>query len=198
MRICFCISFFFCNFAPQMENMDRLKSYKIGLHGLNEGVNNLSFKLDNGYFEAIEADDIREGLLEVTMQIDRKGSLFEVTYNVEGTVVVPCDICLDDMEQPVAGDNRLVVKFGKEYSEDDDLVTIDEDEGVLDVSWFIYETIVLNIPIKHVHAPGKCNRDMMKALEAHSATRSDVEIEDSIDPRWSELLKIKEKSDLNI
>ena len=84
------------------------------------------------------------------------------------------------------------------YSEDDDLVTIDEDEGVLDVSWFIYETIVLNIPIKHVHAPGKCNRDMMKALEAHSATRSDVEIEDSIDPRWSELLKIKEKSDLNI
>ena len=154
--------------------------------------------MDNGYFEAIEADDIREGLLDVTMQIDRKGSLFEVTYNVEGTVVVPCDICLDDMEQPVAGDNRLVVKFGKEYSEDDDLVTIDEDEGVLDVSWFIYETIVLNIPIKHVHAPGKCNRDMMKALEAHSATRSDVEIEDSIDPRWSELLKIKEKSDLNI
>ena len=198
MRIYFCISFFFCNFAPQMENMDRLKSFKIGLHGLNEGVNNLSFKLDNGYFEAIEADDIREGLLEVTMQIDRKGSLFEVTYNVEGTVVVPCDICLDDMEQPVSGVNRLVVKFGKEYSEDDDLVTIDEDEGVLDVSWFIYETIVLNIPIKHVHAPGKCNRDMMKALEAHSATRSDVEIEDSIDPRWSELLKIKEKSDLNI
>ena len=39
---------------------------------------------------------------------------------------------------------------------------------------------------------------MMKALEAHSATRSDVEIEDSIDPRWSELLKIKQKSDLNI
>ena len=196
--ISFNISEILCNFAPQMENMDRLKSFKIGLHGLNEGVNNLSFKLDNGYFEAIEADDIREGLLEVTMQIDRKGSLFEVTYNVEGTVVVPCDICLDDMEQPVAGDNRLVVKFGKEYSEDDDLVTIDEDEGVLDVSWFIYETIVLNIPIKHVHAPGKCNRDMMKALEAHSATRSDVEIEDSIDPRWSELLKIKEKSDLNI
>ena len=99
------------------------------------------------------------------------------------------------MEQPVAGDSRLVVKFGDEYSEDDDLVTIDEDEGVLDVSWFIYETIVLNIPIKHVHAPGKCNRDMMKALEAHSATRSGVEMEETMDPRWSELLKIKENKD---
>ena len=180
-----------------MENMDRLKSYKIGLHGLNEGVNNLSFKLDNGYFEAIEADDIREGLLEVTMQIDRKGSLFEVTYNVEGTVVVPCDICLDDMEQPIYADNRLIVKFGKENSEDDELVVVREDDGVLDISWFLYESIVLNIPIKHVHAPGKCNRDMMNALEAHSATRSDVESNSAVDPRWSELLKIKDK-DLNI
>ena len=180
-----------------MENMDRLKSFKIGLHGLNEGVNNLSFKLDNGYFEAIEADDIREGLLEVTMQIDRKGSLFEVTYNVEGTVVVPCDICLDDMEQPIYADNRLIVKFGKENSEDDELVVVREDDGVLDISWFLYESIVLNIPIKHVHAPGKCNRDMMNALEAHSATRSDVESNSAVDPRWSELLKIKDK-DLNI
>ena len=178
-----------------MEKIDRLEPYKIDLHGLKEGVNHLSFKLDNGYFEAIDAEDIREGLLDVMMQIDRKGNLFEVTYHVDGTVKVPCDLCLDDMEQPVAGDSRLVVKFGDEYSEDDDLVTIDEDEGVLDVSWFIYETIVLNIPIKHVHAPGKCNRDMMKALEAHSATRSGVEMEETMDPRWSELLKIKENKD---
>ena len=176
-----------------MEKIDRLEPYKIDLHGLKEGVNHLSFKLDNGYFEAIDAEDIREGLLDVMMQIDRKGNLFEVTYHVDGTVKVPCDLCLDDMEQPVEAESQLVAKFGKENSEDDDLVTVAEDEGILDVSWFMYESIVLNIPIKHVHAPGKCNREMMKALEAHSATRSDVEVEDAIDPRWSELLKIKEK-----
>ena len=178
--------------------MDRLKAYKIDLHGLKEGVNAFDFKLDNDYFEAVGGELVNKGNLDAHVDIDRKSSLFEVKFNIEGVVYIPCDICLDDMEQPVSGVNRLVVKFGKEYSEYDDLVTIDEDEGILDVSWFIYETIVLNIPIKHVHAPGKCNRDMMKALEAHSATRSDVEIEDSIDPRWSELLKIKEKSDLNI
>ena len=96
------------------------------------------------------------------------------------------------MNQPIDTTNRLVAKFGQEYSEDDDLVTVDENEGILDVSWFIYEFIVLNIPIKHVHAPGKCNRDMMKVLEEHSATRSGVEEEQKIDPRWSELLKLKE------
>lgn len=178
-----------------MEKIDRLESYKIDLHGLNEGVNTFLFKLDDGYFEEIESEDVRHGLLNVTMQIDRKGNVFEVAYQVQGNVTVSCDICLDDMEQPIEAESRLVAKFGKEYSEDDDLVTIDEDEGVLDVSWFIYETIVLNIPIKHVHAPGKCNREMMKALEAHSATRSGVEEEEIVDPRWSELLKIKENKE---
>ena len=181
-----------------MENMDRLKSYKIDLHSLKEGVNTLEFRLDDEYFSAVEAEDVRQGCLDAEVEIVRKASLFDLNISIKGTVVVPCDLCLDDMEQPVEAESQLVAKFGKEYSEDDDLVTVAEDEGILDVSWFIYETIVLNIPIKHVHAPGKCNREMMKALEAHSATRSDVEIEDSIDPRWSELLKIKEKSDLNI
>ena len=131
----------------------------------------------------------------IMIVIKRNGT--EVDFNIEGVVSVPCDICLDDMEQPICADNRLIVKFGKENSEDDELVVVREDDGVLDISWFLYESIVLNIPIKHVHAPGKCNRDMMNALEAHSATRSDVESNSAVDPRWSELLKIKDK-DLNI
>ena len=176
-----------------MENMDRLKPYKIDLHGLKEGVNTLGFRLDDEYFSAVEAGDVRQGCLDAVVEIVRKASLFEVNFIIKGTVVVPCDLCLDDMDQPVEAKSRLVAKFGKEDSEDDDLVTVAEDEGILDVSWFMYESIVLNIPIKHVHAPGKCNREMMKALEAHSATRSDVEVEDTMDPRWSELLKIKEK-----
>ncbi len=59
-----------------------------------------------------------------------------------------------------------VVKFGEDYSEDDDLVTVAENEGILDVSWFIYEFIDLNIPIKHVHAPGKCNPAMIEMLKS--------------------------------
>ena len=69
------------------------------------------------------------------------------------------------MELPIEADNKLVAKFGEEYSEDDDLITVPENEGILDVAWFIYEFIELVIPIKHVHAPGKCNPAMMKMLD---------------------------------
>ena len=108
---------------------------------------------------------------------------------------MPCDRCLDEMSQPIAADNRLAVKLGAEYSDGDDLVTIDENEGILDVSWFIYEFIVLAIPIKHVHEPGLCNAAMIEALEEHSAARSSDEEEvQDVDPRWQALLKLKDES----
>ena len=113
--------------------MDRLKAYKIDLHGLKEGVNAFDFKLDNDYFEAVGGELVNKGNLDAHVDIDRKSSLFEVKFNIEGVVYIPCDICLDDMEQPIYADNRLIVKFGKENSEDDELVVVREDDGVLDI-----------------------------------------------------------------
>ena len=98
------------------------------------------------------------------------------------------------MEQPVSTKERLLVRFGEEYSEEDELVTLEEDPGVLDLSWFVYEFIALNIPIKHVHAPGKCNPAMIDVLDAHAANRSgDEDEEEAIDPRWMKLKEIKKQ-----
>ena len=77
------------------------------------------------------------------------------------------------------------------------------------MAWFLYEFVALNIPMKHVHAPGKCNKAMSARLRKHSAHRSDesdnaedeVEDDDNIlsdeyedtatDPRWDALKKLK-------
>jgi uncharacterized metal-binding protein YceD (DUF177 family) len=53
---------------------------------------------------------------------------------------------------------------------------------------------VLAIPIKHVHAPGKCNDAMTKKLEELSATRSGDEDAADTDPRWAMLEQLKQKS----
>ena len=95
------------------------------------------------------------------------------------------------MDQSIEVHEYLEVKLGKESSEEDDLVTVAEDEGILDVAWYLYEFIVLNIPIRHVHAPGKCNPAMIRTLEEYSAVRSGEEDEKPMDPRWEALLKLK-------
>ena len=171
--------------------MSNIESFKIDLKALPQGLTNLEFKLDNEYFEAIDALDVQRGELQSCLSINRTDDFFELNFHTEGVVHIPCDICLDDMDQNIESDDRLTVKFGEDYSEDDDLVTVAENEGILDVSWFIYEFIDLNIPIKHVHAPGKCNPAMIEMLQQHSAARSGEEEEETVDPRWAALLKLK-------
>ncbi len=173
--------------------MCSLEPLKIDLKGLKEDVSDFKFHLDDTYFAAIEAPEVSKGNVDVCLVVRRTTDrYYELDFQINGTVIVPCDRCLDDMEQPVETEGHLVVKLGTEYAEEDDLVTIDENEGILDVAWFIYEFIALDIPIKHVHAPGKCNLAMIQMLEEHSAARSsDGMDEKPIDPRWSGLEKLK-------
>ena len=132
---------------------------------------------------------------------------FELSFRTEGIVWVPCDRCLDEMEQPVTSSDKLMVKFGHEYAEEgDNLIVIPEEEGEINVAWFMYEFIALAIPMKHVHAPGKCNKAVTSKLNKHLRTSGDDDAEESfgagedivvedeaeeqIDPRWNELKKI--------
>ena len=172
--------------------MKSLEMLKIDLKSLTDEETTLSFDLDDTYFAALDGADVKKGSLHVSVSIRKATGFFELLFHTVGTVIVPCDRCLDDMEQPVETDNRLIVKFGSEYSEEDDIIVVPEDEGILDASWIIYEFVALVIPIRHVHAPGKCNPAMTKALEELSADRSsDEESSQAVDPRWEALLKLK-------
>ena len=172
--------------------MYSLERFKIDLKRLTDEVTTLEYDLDNRFFAALDSSELRQGALHVSVSIRKATGFFELQFHSEGIVTVTCDRCLDDMDQPIDTDNKLLVKLGDTYSEDDDTVTIDENEGILDMSWFIYEFVMLAIPIKHVHAPGKCNSAMTQKLEELSgAVRSSEEEEEAIDPRWEALKHLK-------
>ena len=173
--------------------MCSLETYKIDLKGLKEDETVLDFDLHDDFFQSLDGSQLEHGALHVSVSIRKMTGFFELLFHTEGSVTVSCDRCLDDMEQPISTDNRMMVKLGDTYSDEDDTVTIDENEGILDLSWFIYEFIMLAIPIKHVHAPGKCNSAMTQKLEELSgAVRSGEEEADApIDPRWEALKKLK-------
>ena len=176
--------------------MCSLELLKIDLKGFKQDQQVLEYNLGDEFFGALDGSQLEHGTLHVSVSIRKMTGFFEFQFHTEGVVTVSCDRCLDDMEQPISTDNQLVVKLGDTYSDDDDTVTVDENEGILDLSWFIYEFIMLAIPIKHVHAPGKCNSAMTQKLEELSgAVRSGEEEAEAIDPRWEKLLKLKVKSE---
>ena len=171
-----------------------LERYKIDLKGLTDEVTTLEWDLDKQFFDALDQTEVESGALHVSLSIRKASGFFELLFHTVGSVEITCDRCLDLMEQPIETDNRLVAKLGSTNSEDDDTVTVDENEGILDTAWYIYEFIALAIPIQHVHATGKCNPAMTKALEELSADRSgDEESSQAIDPRWEALKKLNIK-----
>ena len=160
------------------------------------------YQLDDAFFLDLDAPEVQKGQVNVTLKVRKTSGVYQLDFHTEGEVVVICDRCLDEMEQPIETTDRLKVKLGAECSEEDDMVIVPEEEGYINVAWFIYEFIALSIPMKHVHAPGKCNKDMVSKLSKHLRVSGDDEDDDdfleedssnepqTIDPRWNELKKI--------
>ena len=184
--------------------MGKFDKYKIDLKGMQADSAKYEFVLDNLYFAHIDGPEVQKGKVNVTLTVKRTSRAFELSFQTDGMVWVPCDRCLDDMEIPVTTDDELKVKMGAAFSDEDDIVVVPEEDGYINVAWFMYEFIALSLPMKHVHAPGKCNKAMMGALSKHLRTSADDEdymdemggndadtdVEQEIDPRWNDLKKI--------
>ena len=136
------------------------ETYTIDLKGLLEDVTVRDFNLDDEFFRALDGSQLEHGALHVSVSIRKMTGFFDLQFHAVGSVTISCDRCLDDMDQPIETDNHLVVKLGDTYSEDDDTVIVDENEGMLDLSWFIYEFIMLAIPINHTHQARSCTWKM--------------------------------------
>ena len=196
--------------------MAKFSQYKIDLKSLSDKLTDYSYELDRKFFDAIDHEDVRKGDVKAELTVRKTVDAYEMKFHLYGTIQIACDRCLDEMNQEIDTKDRLIVKFGEEYSEEsDELVIIPEDEGAINIAWYLYEFIVLNIPMKHVHEQGKCNKVMTSKYRKHQAVQvadddddsddDDLSVEDlnddndssddlaqqDTDPRWDELKKLK-------
>ena len=154
--------------------MGKFELYTIDLKNLTPGTHDFEYLLENKFFVDIDGNEVQKGHVHVQLTVKKSSMAFELNFQIVGMVIIPCDRCLDDMELPIETQDKLIVKFGKEYAEEsDEIVIVPEEEGTINVAWFIYESIALAIPIKHVHAAGKCNKAMAAKLRQHTAISRD-------------------------
>lgn len=177
--------------------MSGLELYNVDLKNLAPGVHELEYLLENKFFVDVNGNEVQKGKVKVHLMVKRTSVAFEMDFQIEGVVVVPCDRCLDDVEVPVDTKNRLIVKFGRDYAEEsDEVVVVPEEEGTINLAWFMYEFIALAVPRKHVHAQGGCNKEMSAKLREHTTENmNDGEVGDKIggfDPRWDALRGLME------
>ena len=193
--------------------MSKFSSYSIQLKTMEIGESVLEYHLDNEFFEAIGEEAIQKGNINAKIRVVKSSKQSELFFELEGKVVVLCDRCLEEMDQPIKTSGHLIVRMGKEFMDDgDDIVVIPEEQGIINVSWFMYEFVELAIPIKHVHPFGRCNMGMASKLSEHlvdsdsfeddtdsfagaidDVNESDTVAEGPIDPRWEALKNFNKK-----
>lgn len=172
--------------------VDVRKEFLIPFSGLKEGFHEYDFKITDEFFESFEYAEVEKGNLDVHVVLERQPRMLIFDFTIHGTVTIPCDRCLEDYMQELHGEERLIVKLGSEYDEEsDEIIVIPDSEHRIDISHLVYEYLVLLLPYKRIHGEDKegkslCNPEILKLIDDHT-------VEDSTDPRWEALKKLKGK-----
>ena len=175
------------------------KEYIIQFVGLPIGKHEYEFSAGDKFFEHFEYSEVKQGNVTVRMTLLKQSTMLSLDFNISGTVKVNCDLCTEEFDLPISGEYKLIVKIGGSVSgdEDDDIITISATEHELDLAQYIYEYIVLSLPIRRVHPPdangnSTCNKEMLARVQQYLTDKSgDAPGEPGTDPRWNQLKNIK-------
>ncbi len=184
--------------------MGKFTEFNLPLKGMPEGTHHFEYHLGKEFFANMENTDVHDADIKVDLTVTYKNGRYDLKFDMNGEVVLLCDRCLDDLHLPIETDYQVMVEYGSDYSDSDDLLIIPASDSSLNVSYMIYDTVALAIPMKHVHPMGKCNRQMSALLRKHRARPmgEDAELEEQLmdemdsmspsdsaptDPRWNAL-----------
>ncbi len=167
------------------------REFEIAYLGLKEGVSQYEYIIDNNFFKQLnfEHPDFEAIDAVVKLNFDKKSGFFLLHFDIDGKIKVACDRCGDYFDLKLWDEFDLVVKLTHEQgsevrlNDEDDVVFIPRSETVIDISEWIYEFILLSIPMQKVHplkddGSDGCNPEALKILkqmsEEHKEQKNDI------------------------
>lgn len=159
------------------------------------GVHHFDYELDDRFFNAFEYSLIKSGNLKVDLELEKQETMLLLKFKVIGTVNLDCDKCLSEFAYPVNLYERQIVKFAEDEleSDDEEIITLSRKDTEIDISASLYEIINVAVPyIKNCgQADRECDQEMIDRLDQLSIDKQAEENEQTSDPRWEALNKLK-------
>lgn len=169
--------------------MNSEQKYEIQFSGLAAGVHDFEWSLDSAFFEERSSEEILEAQLTSKVNLDKNNRMMTLLFNIEGKVKVICDRCGDDLWLPLTCNEELIARFAPDTDlTGDEVIYLGNSEYKLDVSQYLFEFVMLNIPAKKVHLEGECNPEVESYFQSEEPIEEEKEKQD---PRWKALEKLK-------
>ncbi|MCD8185245.1 MAG: YceD family protein [Rikenellaceae bacterium] len=160
--------------------MAALDRYILRFKGLSVGTHHFEYTVDDDFFSAFEESEVRQGDIQVAVEVKKQASLLTLDFVMDGGVDVPCDRCVEQFRIPVHYQGTLLVKFTDEPPESDgDIMWLHPVESEIDLAQYIYESILLSLPYQRIHpldeqGNSTCDPEMLKRFRIVSSDEFDV------------------------
>ena len=142
--------------------MELNERYSIGYKGLSNSTFDYDFVVDNDLFTAYESREVLGGDCRVKVVLKKNDNQLDVDVAIEGEVECECDRCLEPCPISIDYEGHLLVRISTEEGEyDGEVMWLNPAEEKLDLTQYIYESIILSLPYQRVHTEGECNPDML-------------------------------------
>ncbi len=176
--------------AQKIFEMKHSKEYIIQFKGLKPEKHQFNYLVEKKFFDAYKYDDFIDSNVEVLLDFNKGATIFELLFSISGSVLINCDVSGEEFNQSIEGSLNLIVKFGDEFNNDnEEILIIPHNEYELDISQYIYELIILSVPVKRIHPKivnGTLKSDTIDKLKKmqEKAEKKDT------DPRWDKLKEL--------
>jgi uncharacterized metal-binding protein YceD (DUF177 family) len=169
--------------------------YNVDFKGLNEGLHDFEFEVDNKFFEHFEESLVDNGKVRIKVILEKRSSFMKLHFKIKGWLELTCDRCLENYHQPIKHETEMFVKFGENKIDDgENVIWITPEDHQINLAQIIYEFVTLSIPLRHVHPKNNdgrrdCNKEMLEKLKNY--THPESEDKNVIDPRWDALRRLE-------
>ena len=174
-----------------------MKDFVIHIVGLSTSKPaQFEYEFGDTFFKDYDAGFVSGSHFTATVVVDKHETFLEASFSIRGSVRLECDRSLELFDEPTSLDKNIVFKYGEESTElTDEIVVIPRDMATLDLGQYVYEFIVLSLPMKRIHPKFRTEEEDEDDAEGKmiysSGPDESGDDDDEIDPRWEQLKKLK-------
>jgi len=172
-----------------------LGAYSINIVGLSNKEHHFQYEIGVEFFRKYGLDLFPEGTFQVDLLLDKHETFLEAEFKIKGTAKLICDRSLEPFDYPIENTHKIVFKYGDTDEEiTDEIMIIHRDTATLELGQYMYEFIVLAIPLKKLHPKfqDEVDDDASEGKIVYSSEEgTENKNGEEIDPRWNILKKLK-------
>jgi uncharacterized protein len=172
-------------------------AFGINIIGLSNKIHHFEYDLGESFFRSYGSDLVTQGTIRADVELNKHETFLEATFKIKGTAVLTCDRSLEPFDFPIWQEKKIMFKYGDRDEEiSDEIIMINRDTATLEIGQYMYEFVLLAIPIKKLHPKFRAedlqDDETSEGKIVYSSEKpEDQNEEKEIDPRWNILKKLK-------